>query len=149
MNALDYVVLIGTILGIALYGTWRTRGRRDLNNYLRGEGNTRWFVIGLSVMATQASAITFISTTGQGYQYGLDFVQNYFGLPLALVIIAACFLPIYRRLNVYTAYEYLGKRFDTKTRLFGARFSCFSAGSLRESPSMPPQLSFRLCSVGV
>jgi Na+/proline symporter len=120
VNALDYLVLLGVLLGIAAYGMWRTRGRRDLNTYLRGAGNTHWLTIGLSVMATQASAITFLSTPGQGYESGLGFVQNYFGAPLALIIIAAVFLPIYRRLNVYTAYEYLGKRFDAKTRLLGA-----------------------------
>ncbi len=120
MNSLDYVVLLGTILGIAAYGMWRTRGRRDLNTYLKGDGTTGWIVIGLSVMATQASAITFLSTPGQGYQSGLGFVQNYFGMPLALILIAAVFLPIYRRLNVHTAYEFLGQRFDSKTRLLGA-----------------------------
>ena len=120
MNPLDYAVLLGTMLGIAAFGTWRTRRHRDLRGYLRGAGNTRWLTIGLSVMATQASAITFLSTPGQGYESGLGFVQNYFGAPLALVIIAVVFLPIYRRLNVYTAYEYLGRRFDAKTRLFGA-----------------------------
>src|SRR6202453_2002477 len=83
-------------------------------------GKTSWIVIGLSVMATQASAITFLSTPGQGYESGLGFVQNYFGAPIALIIIAAVFLPIYRRLKVYTAYEYLGHRFDPKTRLLGA-----------------------------
>jgi Na+/proline symporter len=120
VNALDYVVLLGTLLGIAVYGVWRTRGPRDLKTYLKGDGNTRWIVIGLSVMATQASAITFLSTPGQGYEGGLGFLQNYFGAPFALIIIAAVFLPIYRRLNVYTAYEFLGRRFDSKTRLLGA-----------------------------
>ncbi len=120
MNALDYTVLLITILGIAGYGTWCTRGRRSLATFLKGTGDTRWFVIGLSVMATQASAVTFLSTPGQGFQSGLGFVQFYFGMPIALVIIAAVFLPIYRRLNVITAYEYLGQRFDTKTRLLGA-----------------------------
>ncbi len=128
MNAVDYVVLFGTMLAIAAYGIWRTRGRRDLSGYLKGAGNTRWFVIGLSVMATQASAVTFLSTPGQGYQDGLGFVQNYFGTPIALIIIAAFFLPIYRRLNVYTAYEFLGKRFDSKTRLLGAALFLFQRG---------------------
>jgi len=121
LNLLDYAVLIGTILGIAIYGVWRTRGHRDLNTYLKGAGDTRWPVIGLSVMATQASAITFLSTPGQGYEGGLEFVQNYFGAPFALIIISIFFLPIYRRLKVYTAYEFLGQRFDTKTRLLGGR----------------------------
>ena len=120
MNAFDYLVLLGTLAGIAAYGIWRTRGRRDLHTYLKGSRNTGWLTIGLSVMATQASAITFLSTPGQGYQDGLGFVQNYLGMPLALVIIAVVFLPIYRRLGVYTAYEYLGRRFDEKTRLLGA-----------------------------
>jgi SSS family solute:Na+ symporter len=120
MSALDFVVLIGSMLGIAAYGIWRTRGRRDLNAYLRGDGQTPWFAIGLSVMATQASAITFLSTPGQGYLGGLGFVQIYFGVPVALIIIAVFFLPIFRRLNVYTAYEFLGRRFDSKTRLLGA-----------------------------
>jgi solute:Na+ symporter, SSS family len=120
VNALDYVVLLGTIVGIAGYGVWKTRHRQSFNTYLKGQGKTRWFTIGVSVMATQASAITFLSTPGQGYEGGLGFVQNYFGMPIALVVIAAIFLPIYRRLNVYTAYEYLGRRFDRKTRLLGA-----------------------------
>jgi len=119
MSAFDFVVLIGSMLGIAVYGIWRTRGRRDLNSYLKG-GHTPWFAIGLSVMATQASAITFLSTPGQGYADGLGFVQIYFGVPLALIIIAVIFLPIFRKLNVYTAYEFLGRRFDSKTRLLGA-----------------------------
>ena len=119
MSALDYLVLLGVLVGIAAYGMWATRGRGDLRFYLKG-GNTHWLTIGLSVMATQASAITFLSTPGQGYESGIGFVQNYFGAPLALILIAAVFLPIYRRLNVYTAYEYLGKRFDPKTRLLGA-----------------------------
>ena len=120
MNAADYIVLVGALLGIAAYGMWRTRGSCDLNTYLKGASGTHWLAIGLSVMATQASAITFLSTPGQGYESGLGFVQNYFGAPFALIIVAAVFLPIYRRLNVYTAYEYLGHRFDTKTRLLGA-----------------------------
>ena len=120
MNLLDYLVLVGVMVGIAAYGMWRTRVQSDLHSYLKGEGNTHWLTIGLSVMATQASAITFISTPGQGYESGIGFVQNYFGAPLALIIIAAVFLPIYRRLKVYTAYEYLGRRFDAKTRLLGA-----------------------------
>jgi Na+/proline symporter len=120
VNAVDYVILVGTMLGIAAYAIWSTRGHHDLRAYLKGAGETKWFTIGLSVMATQASAITFLSTPGQGYESGLGFVQNYFGAPLALIIIAAVFLPIYRRLKVYTAYEYLGHRFDPKTRLLGA-----------------------------
>jgi len=128
MSPLDFVVLIGSMLGIAIYGMWRTRGHRNLSAYLRGDPNVKWAAIGISVMATQASAITFISTPGQGYQDGLGFVQNYFGMPLALIIIAAVFLPMYRRLNVYTAYEFLGHRFDTKTRLLGAALFLLQRG---------------------
>ena len=128
MNSLDYVVLLGTILGIAGYGAWQTRGRRSLDTYLKGSGKTGWLVIGLSVMATQASAITFLSTPGQGYESGLGFVQNYFGAPFALIVIAAVFLPIYRRLKVYTAYEFLGQRFDAKTRLLAAALFLLQRG---------------------
>lgn len=120
MNALDWIVLLGTMLGIAAYGTWRTRHTDTLNTYLKGGQSTRWGTIGLSVMATQASAITFLSIPGQGFESGIGFVQNYFGLPLALIIVCAVFLPIYRNLGVYTAYEFLGRRFDAKTRLLGA-----------------------------
>jgi solute:Na+ symporter, SSS family len=120
MNTLDFVVLIGSMVAIAAYGTWHTRRHRNLDHYLRGDESVGWLTIGISVAATQASAITFISTPGQGYESGLDFVQNYFGMPLALIFIAAVFLPIYRRLNVYTAYEYLGHRFGARTRLLGA-----------------------------
>lgn len=128
MSALDFVVLIGSMLGIAGYGIWRTRGRRSLETYLHGDRKTPWFAIGLSVMATQASAITFLSTPGQGYLGGLSFVQIYFGVPLALIIIAIFFLPIFRKLNVYTAYEFLGKRFDSKTRLLGAALFLLQRG---------------------
>jgi len=128
VNTLDYVVLFCLLLGIAAYGTWRTRGPRDLRGYLKGDGQTRWFVIGLSVMATQASATTFLSIPGQGYMDGLGFVQNYFGAPFALIIIAAVFLPLYRKLNVYTAYEFLGRRFDGKTRLLGAALFLLQRG---------------------
>ena len=120
MNALDWIVLLGTMLGIAAYGTWRTRHTDNLNTYLKGSSSTRWGTIGISVMATQASTITYLSFPGQAYENGIAFIQNYFGLPLALILVCAVFLPIYRKLGVYTAYEYLGKRFDQKTRLLGA-----------------------------
>ncbi len=120
MNLLDWLVLLGTMLGIAAYATWRTRHTDNLNTYLRGSSTTRWFTIGLSVMATQASTITYLSLPGQAYENGISFIQNYFGLPLALIVVCAVFLPIYRKLGVYTAYEYLGRRFDAKTRLLGA-----------------------------
>src|SRR5262249_54460167 len=111
VNVADWLVLVGTMVGIAAYGFWRTRHIRSLNTYLRGNQSTGWGTIGLSVMATQASAITFLSIPGQGFESGIGFVQNYFGLPLALIVVCAVFLPMYRRLNVYTAFEYLGRRF--------------------------------------
>ena len=120
MSAVDWFVLLGTMIGIAAYGTWRTRHTDNLNTYLKGNHATGWGTIGLSVMATQASTITYLSLPGQAYENGIAFIQNYFGLPLALILVCAIFLPIYRKLGVYTAYEYLGKRFDQKTRLLGA-----------------------------
>ena len=120
MNTLDWIVLLVTMVGIAAYGTWHTRHTDHLDTYLKGSQTARWGTIGISVMATQASAITFLSIPGQGFESGIGFVQNYFGLPLALIIVCAVFLPIYRKLGVYTAYEFLGQRFDAKTRLLGA-----------------------------
>jgi Na+/proline symporter len=120
LTPLDWIVLLGTMVGIAAYGAWRTRHTDHLDTYLKGSRTTGWFTIGISVAATQASAITFLSIPGQGFESGIGFVQNYFGLPLALILVCAVFLPIYRKLGVYTAYEYLGKRFDGKTRLLGA-----------------------------
>lgn len=120
MSTLDWIVLFGTLFAIVAYGTWRTRQSRDLNDYLRGGNEMKWLTIGLSVMATQASAITFLSAPGLGFESGLRFVQFYFGLPIALVIISAFIIPIYYRLKVFTAYEYLESRFDLKTRLLAA-----------------------------
>ena len=120
MSTVDWIVLFGTLFAIVAYGVWRTRNSRNLNDYLRGGNEMKWFTVGVSVMATQASAITFLSAPGLGYESGLRFVQFYFGLPLALVIISAFIIPIYYRLKVYTAYEYLESRFDLKTRLLAA-----------------------------
>jgi solute:Na+ symporter, SSS family len=128
MNGLDWIVLLGTMLGIAAYGTWRTRHTDHLDTYLKGSKTTKWFTIGLSVMATQASTITYLSLPGQAYENGMAFIQNYFGLPLALIVVCAVFLPIYRKLGVYTAYEYLGNRFDRKTRLLGATLFLLQRG---------------------
>jgi len=120
VSPLDVAVLFGTLLAIAAVGVWKTRGSRDLEGYFRGDHTMKWGTIGLSVMATQASAITFLSTPGLAYEQGMAFVQNYLGLPIALVIVSALFIPIYYRLRVYTAYEYLEARFDLKTRQLGA-----------------------------
>ncbi|HLM47640.1 MAG TPA: sodium:solute symporter, partial [Myxococcaceae bacterium] len=121
MTPLDWLVLIGSTAFMVGYGLWRTRGGSGTaENYLRGSQDLRWPTIGLSVMATQASAITFLSVPGQAYEDGMRFVQFYFGMPIAIVIVSAVFVPIFYRLNVLTAYEYLESRFDLKTRLLGA-----------------------------
>lgn len=120
MNSIDLIVLFGTLAFIVCYGVWKTRGQKDIEGYLLGSNSMKWGTIGLSVMATQASAITFISTPGQAYESGMGFIQNYFGLPIALIVVSAVFIPIYYRLKVYTAYEFLEKRFDMKTRFLGA-----------------------------
>lgn len=120
MNFLDFAVLIGTMLTIVIYGTWKTRGSRNLEGYLRGNNTTGWGTIGLSVMATQASAITFLSTPGQAFAEGMGFIQIYFGMPFAILIVVIYVVPMYNRLNVYTAYEYLETRFDLKSRLLAA-----------------------------
>lgn len=120
MNYLDFIVLGTTLVLIVLVGVWQVKKQHNIQSFLLGDKSMRWGTIGLSVMATQASAITFISTPGQAYESGLSFVQNYFGLPFALIIVSAVFIPIYYKLKVYTAYEYLESRFDIKTRMLGA-----------------------------
>lgn len=120
MKPLDWVVLVATQLFIVAYGVWKSKGSKDIKSYLLSDKELRWFTIGLSIMATQASAITFLSTPGQAYGDGMRFVQFYFGLPLAMIILSAVAVPIYHKLNVYTAYEYLENRFDLKTRALGA-----------------------------
>ncbi|MAD98147.1 MAG: sodium:solute symporter [Flavobacteriaceae bacterium] len=120
LHWVDWTVLLTTILFIVAYGTYITRKNADVKDYIKGGNDTKWWTIGLSVMATQASAITFLSTPGQAFHDGLGFVQFYFGLPIAMVIICLVFIPIYYKLNVYTAYEYLESRFDLKTRTLTA-----------------------------
>lgn len=128
MNTIDWVVLTATLVFIVGYGAWKTRVNKDMSGFLKGGNQMKWWTIGLSIMATQASAITFLSTPGQAYQDGMGFVQFYFGLPIAVIIISTVFIPIYYKLNVYTAYEYLEKRFDLKTRLFTAFLFLVSRG---------------------
>lgn len=120
MSLFDWVILMGTLLFIVIYGSLKTRGSQDIHGYLLGGNEAKWWTIGLSVMATQASAITFLSTPGQAYADGMRFVQFYFGLPIAMIIICISFIPIYYKLKVYTAYEFLEKRFDLKTRSLAA-----------------------------
>ncbi|WP_439151769.1 sodium:solute symporter [Winogradskyella sp.] len=116
LDWIDWTVLIATLVTIVGYGTWKTRGSKNVQDYVKGGNTSKWWTIGLSVMATQASAITFLSTTGQAFSDGMGFVQFYFGLPIAMVIICLVFIPLYHRLKVYTAYEFLENRFDLKTR---------------------------------
>ena len=120
MANLDWIVLSFTLLFIVIYGAYKTKGSANVKDYILGNNETPWFTVGISVMATQASAITFLSTPGQAYHDGMGFVQFYFGLPLAMVVIAYTFIPIYHKLKVYTAYEYLEQRFDVNTRTLAA-----------------------------
>jgi solute:Na+ symporter, SSS family len=128
MNYIDWVVLFGTIVFIVSYGVWRTRGNRTVEGFLKGDNSMKWWMIGVSIMATQASAITFLSTPGQAIEDGMRFLQVYFGLPIAMVIISVTMVPIYYRLKVYTAYEYLETRFDLKTRSLAALLFLMSRG---------------------
>lgn len=120
MQQIDWIVLSATLLFIVIYGVYKTRGSKNVQDYILGSNETPWHIVGLSVMATQASAITFLSTPGQAYHDGMGFVQFYFGLPIAMVVICTTFIPIYHRLKVFTAYEYLEQRFDLKTRSLAA-----------------------------
>lgn len=116
MQQIDWIILCVTLSFIVIYGVYKTKGSKNVEDYILGNKQTNWWTVGISVMATQASAITFLSTPGQAYHDGMGFVQFYFGLPLAMVVICLTFIPIYNRLKVYTAYEYLEQRFDLKTR---------------------------------
>ena len=120
MHNIDWLVLISTILFIVVYGSIKTRKNINIKSFLKGNNSSNWLTIGISVMATQASAITFLSTPGQAYNDGMGFLQFYLGLPLAMIIICIFFVPIYHKLKVFTAYEFLEKRFDKKTRTLGA-----------------------------
>ncbi|VAW26486.1 Sodium iodide symporter [hydrothermal vent metagenome] len=128
MNSIDFIVLFGTMLSIVLYGIWKTRKSHDLQGYLLGDNSMKWGTIGLSVMATQASAITFLSTPGQAYQDGMGFIQFYFGMPLAMIILSAVVVPLYYKLKVFTAYEFLEQRFDLKSRALTAFLFLISRG---------------------
>ncbi len=120
MSIIDWFVMGATLLAIVSYGMWRSRGAKNIQGFLLADKKLPWYHVGLSVMATQASAITFLSAPGQGYNDGMRFLQFYFGLPLAMIVLCITFIPIFQRLNVYTAYEYLEKRFDIKTRMLTA-----------------------------
>jgi len=120
MSTIDWIILFVTLFSIVSYGIYKSRNNKNLDSFLLADKQLPWYHVGFSVMATQASAITFLSAPGQAYTDGLRFIQFYFGLPLAMIVICTSFIPIFRNLNVYTAYEYLEKRFDTKTRLLTA-----------------------------
>ncbi|WP_177765027.1 sodium:solute symporter [Flavobacterium sp. I3-2] len=120
MNYIDWIILSSTLLFIVIYGTLKSKGSKNVEEYILADQNTNWWTVGLSVMATQASAITFLSTPGQAFHDGLGFVQFYFGLPLAMIVICMAFIPVFHRLKVYTAYEFLENRFDLRTRTLAA-----------------------------
>ncbi len=120
MRTFDWIVMCGFVGFVVLYGTWKSRNAQDVNTYLRAGRTSSWWLVALSIMATQASAITFLSTPGQAYVDGMRFVQFYLGLPIAMIILSITAVPIYNKLNVYTAYEYLEKRFDLKNRMLGS-----------------------------
>lgn len=120
MELIDWIILCGTLLFIVVYGTLKTRGSKNVTDFILGNNEAKWWTVGLSVMATQASAITFLSTPGQAFHDGMGFVQIYFGLPLAMIIICIVFIPIFHRLKVFTAYEFLEERFNVKTRTLTA-----------------------------
>src|SRR5690606_18226657 len=120
MSTVDWIVLFITLLSIVLYGLYKSRNIKNIDGYLLGNRSLPWYTVGLSVMATQASAITFLSAPGLAYSSGMSFVQFYFGLPLAMIVLCITFVPIFHRLRVFTAYEFLEKRFDVKTRALTA-----------------------------
>jgi len=128
MRPLDWIVLVTTLFSIVAYGLYRSRGSNTVDRYLLAGKTMPWYAMALSIMATQASAITFISTTGQAYTDGMRFVQFYFGLPIAMIVICATVVPVFHRAKVYTAYEYLEKRFDSKTRILASLIFLFQRG---------------------
>ena len=128
MRQLDWIVLTGTLLFIVFYGMWKGRGSRNIRGFLLADRSMKWYTVALAIMATQASAITFTSTPGQAYADGMRFVQFYFGLPIAMVILCITAVPIFHKLGVYTAYEYLEKRFDAKTRVLTTMIFLVSRG---------------------
>jgi SSS family solute:Na+ symporter len=127
MSWIDWTVLMSTLFIIVAYGSWKTRKQTSIDGYLKGNSEN-WATIGLSIMATQASAITFLSTPGQAYESGMGFIQFYFGLPIAMILISVFFLPIYYKLNVFTAYQYLEERFDVRVRSFTSFLFLVSRG---------------------
>jgi solute:Na+ symporter, SSS family len=143
MHPIDWFVLIGTLAGIVFYGTYKTKGHQETaENFLQGDHNLRWWTIGLSIMATQASAITFLSTPGQAYTDGLQFIQFYFGMPIAMLFLVTFVLPIYYKLRVTTAYEYLEQRFDLRMRTLTAMLFLIQRGVAAAISIYAPSLIF-------
>ncbi|MDH5032590.1 sodium:solute symporter [Chryseobacterium cucumeris] len=128
MSNIDWTVLIVTLVAVVVYGVFIGRGQKSNESYLKADNKMPWYIVLIGIMATQASAITFLSAPGQAYTDGMRFVQYYFGLPLAMIVICITFIPIFQRLNVYTAYEYLENRFDKKTRVLTSLLFLFSRG---------------------
>src|SRR5436190_3919981 len=128
MSQIDWIVLVVTLLVIIAYGLYKSRTTHNLDGYFLSNRSMPWWLVLLSIMGTQASAITFLSAPGQAYTDGMRFVQYYFGLPIAMVVICIAFVPIFRRLKVYTAYEYLESRFDNKTRSLTSLLFLLSRG---------------------
>src|SRR5678810_248039 len=116
MSSIDWIVLVVTLSAIIIYGVYKSRTTKNLDGYFLSNRDMPWYIVLLSIMGTQASAITFLSAPGQAYTDGMRFVQYYFGLPLAMVVVCITFVPIFRKLKIYTAYEFLEQRFDLKTR---------------------------------
>ena len=128
MSSIDWIILIGTLCTIIIYGIYKSTHTKNLDGYFLGNNTMPWYLVLLSIMGTQASAITFLSAPGQAYTDGMRFVQYYFGLPLAMIVICIFFVPVFRKLKVYTAYEFLENRFDLKTRTFTSALFLISRG---------------------
>lgn len=142
MSITDWIVLSGFLAFVVVYGTLKTRGKKNIQDYILAGRSTQWYVVTLSIMATQASAITFLSTPGQAYTDGMRFVQFYLGLPVAMIILSITAVPVYHRLNVYTAYEYLEQRFDLKNRVLGSVLFLIQRGLAAGFTILAPSLIF-------
>ena len=128
MSITDWIVLFATLSIIIIYGIWKSGSSKNIDQYLLGSRSLPWYAVGFSVMATQASAITFLSAPGQAYADGMRFVQFYLGLPIAMIVLCVTFVPIFHRLKVYTAYEFLENRFNLKTRVLTATLFLIQRG---------------------
>jgi SSS family transporter len=128
MSTIDWIILITTLFGIIIYGVYKSQTTKNLDGYFLSNRSLPWYMVLLSIMGTQASAVTFLSAPGQAYTDGMRFVQYYFGLPLAMIVICIFFVPVFRKLKVYTAYEFLENRFDLKTRSLTSALFLISRG---------------------